>query len=235
MTNVISESSGFFKAINDLAEKQGLLPHVTVFETVEVHLNPENSPVFREYCLALADSLETAVALNGGNVRLDATQVTRYLTTLLDIRCKYVSGHRTLVAPRSTIYVPAFFSVILENVGMAADSSLGIELKPVFDCGDPMDEEELHKTSSILRALTKLGLHCASQMPRDRKGSWDFMAMQLVEDVVKRHDDRSHPVYAFLSSFLAFKGLETTLFARVSYGHTGKFQSMVRQFAHVSG
>lgn len=228
-------SNVLFKAINDLTEKQGLKPYVdsTDIVTLEVTLSPQTSIVFRDFTQSLYDSICDACALSGAKEIMELDEIRHYLLSLLHIRVKHCMGKPTTIRWTDEVYVPAFFSIILENIGITSDEDLGVTLQPKFDHPSAMDVDELARTSRKFQALSRMGLVCAQQMPRDRKGSWDFMAMQCVDNVVRRHDSDSHPVYGFLSSVVETRMIDTVLAPRVTYGCNETFRHLVKRFAHI--
>ena len=152
---------------------------------------------------------------------------TNYVTTIVYSRVCWVNRKvgQYIVHPSVKLAVPSFISVVLANIGLASDSKLGVSLTPVMDKPEVLlSESELVGISNILSSLTNSGFVFGTGYARDKYGSWDFMAMQIVIDKasgrsqVLRHDSESHPVYAVMASVLIVSNLATVLSPRVRYG-----------------
>lgn len=159
---------------------------------------------------------------------------TNYVTTIVYSRVCWVNRKvgQYVVHPSVKLAVPSFISVVLANVGLASDMKLGVSLTPIMDKPKTLlSEAQLVGISNILLSLTNSGFVFGTGYARDKYGSWDFMAMQIViektqgdDESVKgrsqvlRHDSESHPVYAVMASVLIVSNLATVLSPRVRYG-----------------
>lgn len=144
------------------------------------------------------------------------------------------------------LLVPAFLSLVLEQIGWAKDDAIGVELYPELD--DSAVEfavkyhnkrvEEVKGHGAIMAAFMRMeshGMVFAKGFSRDSNGSWDYMAMQCItteaETEIKRHDKSAAPVYALLSSVLLHHHLNEVMKPRVSYGFTREFKSIITRMA----
>lgn len=209
------------------------IPSEYTVTPVSIHLD---APVLTEYCEALFTSLNFTWCSRGGSempISLDELQA--YVATLVKTRVDYVNGDRPLFSPMERIVVPSFLSCVLQNVGVAVDVDLGVELRPVIT-EEPtpfLAKENMLVISRQLRGFQNMGFDFAEGYSRDRSGSWDFMAMAVVEGEVLRHDKSAHGVYALLASTLSIRGVETVLSPRVNYGSVSHFRSLIAQVAEV--
>lgn len=120
--------------------------------------------------------------------------------------------------------------MLLDNIGRAVDQDLGVELLPCA-VEAPLTREEVEAISGKLKVLSSYGFEYGIGFSRDRHGSWDFMAMTLIDGEIRRHNQESHPVYALLASTLGIKGVEAVLSPRVTYGNEKHLSSVVRGLA----
>lgn len=190
----------------------------------------------RDYAEALVDNLNATTLVRGEGFTTD--QMVKYLNTLLYLRILQVnrdsSRNRWLDrVPHPT--VPAFFSIFLENVGIARDQMLGIELIPEFggSTEDVLEPQEFQRFSYELARFDRAGFEYATTLPRGVDGSWDLMSMQLIEGEIRNHDGKAHVAYALLGSLYTQTITEGVLLPRVTYGRVDRFRGLVAQLARL--
>lgn len=236
--------------INTTAEQAlvNLGPHV-VSELGQLNVGPVqydrvavnftlDKGVLEGYADALVDNLINADTSITGNIT--TTMMVKYLNTLLLLRIQTVTRDNKRFqyldqTPMPT--VPAFFSVFLENVGLVRDSLLGVELYPSFggdvspEGGHVLEPIGFSAFSRTLARFERAGFEFTTRLPRDVKGSWELMSMQMIQGELRNHDGKSHKVYALLSSMYDQVLTEGVLLPRVSYGPTSRFGGLVKEFA----
>lgn len=221
------------QAIEAIAE-MNIRPMAARYDVVEVNLHVD-SPVLVVYTNELYNELVGLAEMRGGEFSVSEEDFTKYVNTIVKARVDYVRHERPLFGPTERVAIPSFLAVVLANLGIAVDVDKGIELRPSLEIDDSslLSKDELFKISSVLKRFSSLGFEYSDGYARDRMGSWDFMAMSVIEDNVLRHDKESHPVYALMASTLAIRGIETVLSPRIEYGSVNHLASLVRQVATV--
>lgn len=230
-------------------------------EKQNVHWQTLSVSVLNEGCLidefAKEDyfAIETKVSLNGGRLNFSVEEYKQFCRTFVIERTKWVNGVSCIHPKTPGMYIPAFISVILLNIGQATDYSLGIQLTPEIPKDkNSMDIKQIQRISSTLKNIQ--GFDGSTEMPQDKSGCFDFMSMQLVQtkisqgetsvtlNEVQHHNADSHPVYAFLSSVVgtklvttAIEGAEKSqiygLDAMVRYGNTDMYGGLLCQVTSV--
>lgn len=219
-----------FLSVEKFAEGQlSVAPYEYTVQEVEVNLDSE---VLSAYVNELFSNLQFAVESRGGSVPFTHDELLNYIKALIASRIAYTRGEggRKMVGPTSHVAVPSYISVLLDNIGRAVDQDLGVELLPSA-VESPLTLEEVTAMSGKLKVLGHYGFEYGTGFSRDRHGSWDFMAMTLVDGEIRRHNQESHPVYALLASTLSLKGVEAVLSPRVTYGNERHLSSVVRGLA----
>lgn len=190
----------------------------------------------RDYAEALVDNLNATTLVRGEGLTTD--QMVKYLNTLLYLRILTVkrdhSRNRWLdQVPYPT--VPAFFAVFLENVGVARDQTLGIEIVPEFggSAEDVLEPQEFRRLSYELARFGKAGFEYATALPRGVEGSWDLMTMQLIQGEIRNQDGKAHVIYALLGSLYTQTITEGVLLPRVTYGRVDRFRGLVAELARL--
>lgn len=203
------------------------------FQRVSVEFSV-NTEILRQYAEALVDNLQNSDTSIASVI--DTELMVKYLNTLLKLRIDTVNRSKDRYAyldacPMPT--VPAFFSVYLENVGQARDTTIGVDLFPIFkgSSDDVLDVASFQRVSNSLARFGRAGFEFTTRLPRDVKGSWELMSMQALNDEIRNHDGKAHLVYALLASLVGQTITETVLLPRVSYGQTGRFAGLVKEFA----
>lgn len=218
-------------------ELEGSAPTFLVWQDIRVPMS-STSGIMREYSDALTDELNY-IAECEQFPSLQSDEMYAYMRTLLKLRVRRVNRATRFTEPSYKNHVhfvvPAFLSLYLENVGVAQDASLGVKITPEFEDADPMKYEDFVRVERHLRRFESFGFEYATTIPGDTSGSWELMAMQVVDDRVCRHDAGSHMVYGLLGAMVANEQLQSILLPRVSYGHVARHRGLVRTLAKVGG
>jgi hypothetical protein len=199
------------------------------YDVVEVTVNLE-SQVLSNYTQALFENLENAVVSRGGQLTFSNEELLEYVQSLIAARIGYVTHTDITVRPMDNVCVPSYIAVLLSNIGKAVDHGLGVELVPA-SVKSPLTKDEIISFSRKLVSLSNFGFEYSDGYSRDKFGSWDFMAMTLIEDEVLRHDNVAHPVYALLAATVGLKGVESALSPRVTYGSSNHLAQLVSAVA----
>jgi hypothetical protein len=195
-----------------------------------------DSKMYQEYVEQFVLNLASAQEIEGVDSVFKLEDMHSYLRTLVQVRVKMVNRERVDFSWKDTIAIPAFFCLLLSKVGKATDYTLGVTIIPTFDHSDfvPMSFSDVRQFSNKLMAASKrFKFEIATQLPRDLKGDWEFMSMQLVEEQIRHHSGDPAPYKAVLASVFAWKGLNTILLPRVIYGYTNTWLPLIRRMSHV--
>lgn len=173
---------------------------------------------------------------------LEVEDISKYLHTLLWMRCDYVSSRvrfgtekaSKAFTPYRSLYkylaVPVVFSQMLLSIGQAYDNDFALKFIPTCTITEDrlLSVEELNAISDLFRRMERNGLKLVYGLPKDVDGELDFMALCCVEGVVKGYR-KSHPVYGFLAAFFEQKKFNeiTGLMCRVFYGYTSDYEMHV--------
>jgi hypothetical protein len=204
-------------------------------DEIEVSTNVD-SAVYREYVEQFVLNLSSAQEIEGVETVFTLEDMDRYLRTLVLVRVKMVCREKVDFGWKDTIAIPAFFALLLSKIGKSTDYTLGVTIVPKFDdlSFDPMEFKEVRAFSNkLFSASRRFRFELSTQLPRDLKGDWEFMSMQLFEDQIRHHTGEAAPYKAVLASVFAWKGLEAVLLPRVIYGYTKTWLPLIRRFAHV--
>lgn len=210
------------------------------FDVVDVEFDVD-APALIKYAQSLSDSFLYRSQNNSLAEMLTPGKIQSYLGILLALR---VTSVNRSVAIDTRKYrdscpfpaVPAFFSLYLENVGTVTDVELGLELVPVlskqkFELHTGiLDPEAFAKLSNLMKTFGKEGFEYVDSLPRDKRGSWELMAMTCVNDEVQRHDGKAHMTYALLASLCNQAHITSPLLPRVTYGPTSYLEGLVLEF-----
>lgn len=194
-----------------------------------------NCKVLDAYKRELFSEWQIAVNQAGRELPFTAEELNRYIDGLVCLRVDYVNGHRVSVMPTDGIAVPSFLSLILSNLGLARDTSMGVELYPEVEQPYTVDPDFMWKISRMIRLITNLGIEYAEGYLRSRDGSFEFMSMTLLGDYVRTWTKESHPVYALLASVVGLRGIEAVLSPRIVYGMVDHMSSLIRHVVAVKG
>lgn len=225
----MSQRNGCEGAVRKLAEK-----HVAVspgeVEIVDISIRSE-SEVLLTYVGELVANVRNAVDLKGGSLVLEEEDLKYYLHVLLQTRVAYVNKQRIDFRPTDGLYIPSFVSLVLSAIGIVYEIDLGVELRPVMESTVKVDKDRVMAISRTIAALGRVGLEYSQGYERSRDGSFSFMAMVCIGNVIKSHTKDSHPVYALLSSFVETRGAESVLSPRVNYGTIKHMEQLIRLVA----
>lgn len=232
MTTINSDKE--VAALKAFAEKR-LTKTPTSYERVSVTVNLD-AKVLEVYKKELYSEWNQAASIKGVAIPFTEEELSKYVDALICIRVKYVNGERVKVVPQDNIAVPSFLSLVLSNLGLARDTSLGLELYPALEGNVPeIDYDLVHRVSRAVRLLSNLGIEYAEGYTRSRDGSYEFMSMTLIGDYVLSWTNQSHPVYALLASSVGVSGIEAVLSPRINYGSVDHMQSLMRHLVAVKG
>lgn len=227
----------------ELAKKL-VLPAVMDYITVEVNVNLD-SQLLRQFVTSLHSSLEVKVMMHGGQMPVTSEQLLSYCQSLVLARVDYVNSNRPTVTPRDQVVVPAFLSVVLQNLGTVTEHGIGYVFKPrairfegdveMHPVRSPLTQDEIFDISMKLWRLKDFGLEFAEELPRDRNGSFDFMTMQFIQNTLVTHNPGTAPVQALLAALLELRLVEAVFTPRVRYGDVTVFRRIIQQIATVGG
>lgn len=168
---------------------------------------------------------------------LEESDILKYLSTLVWMRCKYVDtaedkGFKKYRSYYYNVEVPVLPYQMLIAMGRAYDRDFNLEFYPEYsiDSSDLLSPDELLSLSDILRSLTQSGFQSVTGLPQERDGELDFMAMCHVKEEVVSYRD-SHPVYGFLAAFFKQQELNeiTGALCRIVYGYESDYNIYVSQ------
>lgn len=234
----------------DVANKR-LRPMPREYTTLDVSLDL-TSLVLATYIDELYAAMETELATQTGQRQMLFSQgdLRDYCWILVYERVAYVRGDQRPRLRYSDVFVvPAFLSVVLAQLGRAEEPSLGLVLMPglpsqvgvngnkwTFKAEESTmarerDMDWFMRVSRVLTSFSKFGFEYAYGYDRAKSGSFEFMAMSVLQDHVMHHTDSTHPVYALLASVLSLRGAESALSPRVDYGDINEMRNLVRAFA----
>lgn len=164
-----------------------------------------------------------------------------YCKGLVVARIDYVADNHPVIKPQAHLAVPAFLMNIISQIGLANDATLGISVTPKtvdekFIVKENAKEGQITvaKAQEISLRLENIKSYaCGFGYSNDKKGSWDFMTMQLIENEVCRHDATAHPVYALMASVVGTHLISSVLNPLVTYGSTALFKDLLWQLKSI--
>jgi hypothetical protein len=202
-------------------------PVPTKFDNVEIAIRPDGGLV-STLVKALRSSLSFDVMGEGFNGEKFAPLLERYFLHLTYSRVMHVRGERgkgfDFIAPnRPGLQIPAFWVVILNQIGEVVDHEFGVRFVPQMDklnTDVPLSTEELFEVWTWLAAAKRHGLDVSSAYVIDRRGSYDFMAFQALEvnsEIVMAHHRQVPPVMALLAAFVVRSSIRDVFVPRLTY------------------
>lgn len=218
---------------------------------VAINLNEGLLTFIEQYYDAIGQRLNQ----QGANVvPFTVDELRRYVITLIKSRVMWVRNERRIPIHYSErVVVPAFLNFVLSGIGRVELPDLGIELIPQFfesaqgsvvstEVIDPqveqpvavsqvMSKEEAIIFSNKLKPLSRLGFEFAEGYARDKTGVLDLMVLQMIEDTILSHTDKSHPAYAVAAYFLGLLQVTNLLGPRVLYGTREQMRMILRLVA----
>lgn len=173
---------------------------------------------------------------------IDTQQFERYLTFLLAQRVWMTTGKR-YDKRVSYLYVPSLFAIALLQIGKAYDKELGINYIPIFD-GEVMPYEEAETISNQILLLQDEGFKMERGLPRDRRGTVEFLTFQYALNHSGEPDKSAnvvapsaapHIVYAMLMTFFKVQQINSVFNPRVKYGMINEYHQLLRSLVNVAG
>lgn len=204
---------------------------------VIVEINPDNA-VFKSFIDTFVYNALGELNALGGSIDLDADTLRNYCNTAIAARCELTANGRCNYWHRSEeCKIPAFLAAALASIGIAEDTSLGLNFKPKY-AGDESqlikDKTERLRISQMLTLLERRGFKFADVLEYSRKGEINFLMMEVIENDVRARNNDAHPAYALLAAFFNVTGITKVLgnsALRVSYGDTQGFKHLVSAYA----
>lgn len=158
-----------------------------------------------------------------------AETVLKYMEALLWLRVNYV--RRTLQPSWREHYdvtwvMPSLFAVLVKQIGSVKNIDLDIRVDPITDLAEP-DLEQMQNVSRAMRYLEQFGIPMGTELPRTKEGSYDYMTMTVIDNIVRSTNADVHPVNAFFASITSNKLTEDIFSPRVNYGTTRRFSILI--------
>lgn len=165
----------------------------------------------------------------------------KYLTFLLAQRVWMTTGKK-YDKRVSSLYIPSLYAIALLQIGKAYDKELGINYIPIFE-GEIFTYEEAERISNTLVLLQNEGLHMERGLPRDRRGTIDFLVLQFAINSSSGRPDTSaqvvaptsspNVVYAMLMAFFKVQQIDSVFNPRVRYGMINEYHQLLRSLINV--
>lgn len=165
---------------------------------------------------------------------ITAELLTKYFKTLLYMRIAWVNSELGDAYRRvyNHLSIPVLMYHVLIPIGEARDKEFGIKFIPTITIDDSelLSVEELVLISDVMLRMENLGLAQEQGIPRDFEGELDYMAMVTVQNKILSYR-QSHPVFAFLSSFVRKRRLDDRLggVTRLFYGTEADFELQIQR------
>lgn len=178
---------------------------------------------------------------------LSVENLTKYLVTLAWLRtsfCNYntqdLKALKNYKVVRDRLAIPTLFYQVLISIGVIEDTDYEIEFIPSMeiDGKELLDPDSMLEISNELHSFRACGFKMVQGLPRDPSGDLEFMAMQCLEDEMITSYRDSHPVYAFLHSFIRNTEVIsiTDGLSRYFYGNVASYRaSLFSVYNAVSG
>lgn len=204
----------------------------THVEWTEVPVNVmTDGCLIEEYAKVEYQAIVNKLALSGGIVRVSEEEFINFCKTLVYARICWVNGTKFMHPNTPGILVPAFLSLVIQNIGRASNIALGLALTPVVPEFTPMSVTEIQKISAFLKSIP--GYEGATALPKDKEGCFEFMSMQLIGTAIRTYTPETHPVYALMASIIGPHYIESVLNPRVYYGDINLYRGMLWQITSV--
>lgn len=203
-------------------------------EVVEITVGID-SPVLVSYLTAFYDQLEAIVHHQGGTLSITFEELETYIRAMIYSRVEYVNNRKPICHWRDELRVPAFLSIVLENMGKVDVADKGLLLVPKFRGEVPdVSLSWMQSISRKLKLFENHGVHFAEGYSRDTHGEYNFMTLELMNNKVMATENVAPPVYALLAGTLAIQGLSSVLSSqsfRVEYADVSHLANIVTRFA----
>lgn len=180
-------------------------------------------------------------------IYIDTIDFENYLTYLLAQRIWMTTG-KTYEKRVSYLYVPSLFAIALLQIGKAYDKELGINYIPIFQVSDESQSlityEEAETISNKILLLQDEGLKMERGLPRDRRGTVEFLTFQYALNQTGEPDKSAnvvapsaqpHIVYAMLMTFFKVQQINSVFNPRVKYGMINEYHQLLRSLINVAG
>lgn len=166
---------------------------------------------------------------------IDENEMEKYLNFLLISRIQSITGKTS--RNLRNLRIPALYALTLNQIGKVEDRVLGVSLVPYISDSDVRNLpthtiEDAIEFSQILSIVEDYGFELVKGLPRDDEGSIDFMFFHVSENLVLRHEGKTHSGFAILTSFFKQKQLESVLSQRVTYGTIDEYDSMLQDLIY---
>lgn len=182
-------------------------------------------------------------------IYIDTIDFEKYLTYLLAQRIWMTTGKK-YEKRVSYLYVPSLFAIALLQIGKAYDKELGINYIPVFNVSEHegssplITYEEAETISNKILLLQDEGFKMERGLPRDRRGTVEFLTFQYALNHSGEPDKSAnvvapsatpHIVYAMLITFFKVQQINSVFNPRVKYGMINEYHQLLRSLINVAG
>lgn len=185
-----------------------------------------------------ASLIEQRVALTGGKFSLEASDLSRYLNTLLLVRVEAANDVKPSI-PRNVaklLNVPAIYQLALDNIGWAQDEDTKEIFIPVYEPkgkDEVMTASEATEFSQKLGLLADYGIEINPGLSLEKKGNLGFMTWTVIKNAVTqtkeywREDKRAPASDALLLSFFEIQQLENIIRPKFYYGNQTYYDNVL--------
>lgn len=176
-----------------------------------------------------ASLIEQRVALTGGRFSLEASDLGKYLNTLLLVRVEAANDLKPSI-PRNIaklLNVPALYQLALSNIGWVQDEDTKEIFTPKYTPKpeEVMDVSEAVEFSQKLGLLSDYGIEINPGLSLEKKGNLNFMTWTVLKNAVThtkeywREDKKAPASDALLLSFFEIHQLENVIRPKFYYGN----------------
>lgn len=194
---------------------------------------------FDDWVKTYIQTAQSHVLARGGTLFVDDIKFAMYVRTLIWSRVAYVNGRRPVVHPTDLIRVPTFLHVALQGIGRVLTEEVGIVFEPAIDesIDGLLTADEMIDVSSKLAPLEWVGYTMAIGYDRDKKGSYDLMAMQYIQETIRNgvygHDRTAAIAFAPVAYFLGLRQVTSLLGERIKYADEVTLSTRLRALSSV--
>lgn len=215
----------------DFAEKK-VAPTFKKANIIEVEFLTEGC-LIEKYSKVEYAAISYALCQGAKNDLFTEDEFLLYNKSAVYSRIGWVNSSGFSFGPNDHIMIPSFLMNIIMQIGKTQDSSLGLTVIPKDAPKDfkPMDIDRMREISMWLENLS--GYEGGFGYPSDKSGSFEFMTMTLVDNEIRRHDSKAHPVYAMMASVVGPKYVATILSPIITYGNTEMFEGLLWQLTSI--
>lgn len=200
----------------------------TSVPTDTLHVKVSTDNLFGQYAKAWLAEAYRVAPNRADQVQLTDDELHDYIVYLVKQRIDMIHGERRQPGRLRTLYVPAFISYVMRQIGIVNIREFGLRLDPV------MEEDVKFSDEDALRISEKVGsfeddLQVEQNVfPFDPSGDKDVMSLALIDGYVRGFKHVEHPVSTYISAFLGMKLREESAFSalyRVQYDDVAFIQS----------